>query len=104
MLVYLQYTKLTFYLVSSVLILTHMLLHRLLIVICSNNVLYFDTMDQWTLRALRIVLLIHSERYLLFVIALPTHLSILHIVLDHIQNFLSIGDPQNLEFNITELD
>lgn len=61
-------------------------------------------MSQWTLRALRIVLFIQSERYLLIVIALHPHLSILHIILDYIQNFLSIGDSQNLEFHVTELD
>ena len=61
-------------------------------------------MSQWTLRALGIVLFIQSERYHLSVIALHPHLSILHIILDHIQNFLCIGDSQNLEFHVTELD
>lgn len=50
--------------------------------------------SQWTTRALGIVLFIHYERYLIIVIALP--LSILHIVLDRIQNFLSIGDSSVL--------
>lgn len=32
------------------------------------------------------------------------HLTILHIILHCIQNFFCIGDSQNLEFHITELD
>ena len=35
---------------------------------------------------------------------LHPHLSVFDIILDRIQNFLCIGDSQNLEVYITELD
>ncbi len=51
-----------------------------------------------------IVLFIHPERRHLTIIALHPHLTILHKILHYIQNFLSIGDSQNLEFHTAELD
>ena len=46
----------------------------------------------------------YSDRYQLNCNSPHPHLSILHIVLHGIQDLLRIGDSQNLEFHIPEVD